>query len=312
MKNSNTPGQASFALKEAGCEASFLHGGPYWHLCTPGQSTELLCESEDDYRFSVTVSAIAAAETGVRIITFQVMSNHLHFIMEADEGQCMFFFDSLKRRIRRRMASVRGFVDLSGFVLKFIPVKDLSAIRNEIAYVNRNGYLADSRYTPFSYPWGAGYLYFNPAASTDAAIPFRDMTIRDTLQLCRSRVPVLPETYLVGNHMILPQSFCAIKKGESFFRDAHHYFSAVSKNYEAYSEIAKRLGDDVFLNDDEMFATMTLLCRKNFNESRATMLPIRDKLELARQMRREYNASEGQIQRMLRLDRSIVAELFGR
>ena len=112
--------------------------------------------------------------------------------------------------------------------------------------------------------------------------------------------------------MILPQSFCDVRRGESFFRDAHHYFYAVSKNYEAYSEIARRLGDEVFLNDDEMFATLTLLCRKNYNESRATMLPIRDKLELARQMRRDYNASEGQIQRMLRLDRSTVAELFGR
>ena len=312
MKNSNTPGQSTFALKESGCEASFLHGGPYWHLCTPGHSTELLCESEDDYRFFVTASAIAAAETGVRIITFQIMSNHLHYILEAADSHCRLFFDSLRRRIHRRLASVRDFVDLSAFVHKLIPIEDLPAMRSEIAYVNRNGYLADSRYTPFSYPWGAGYLYYNPAAAYDAAIPFRDMTTRATLQLCRSRIPVLPEAYLVGNQMILPQSFCAVKRGESFFRDAHHYFAAVSKNHEAYSEIAKRLGDDVFLSDDEMFATLTMICRKNYNESRATMLPVRDKLELARQMRRDYNASEGQIQRMLRLDRSVVAELFGR
>lgn len=35
------------------------------------------------------------------------------------------------------------------------------------------------------------------------------------------------------------------------FRDAHQYFNLLSKNYEAYSEEARRLGDIVVLTDEE-------------------------------------------------------------
>ena len=85
----------------------------------------------------------------------------------------------------------------------------------------------------------------------------------------------------------------------------------VSKNYEAYSEVAKRLGDDIFLDDEDMFAVLLNVCRKQYNDCKPTMLPQRDKLQVAKQLKREYNASDGQIQRMLKLDRSVVEELFG-
>ncbi len=116
---------------------------------------------------------------------------------------------------------------------------------------------------------------------------------------------------MVKDGWILPQSFCVTKYGERLFRDAHQYFSIVSKNYEAYSEIAKRLGDDVFLTDDEMFAAISLLAKKKYGDGRVTLLPNNSKIELAKTMRSDYNASESQIQRMLRLDRRIVSELFG-
>ena len=34
---------------------------------------------------------------------------------------------------------------------------------------------------------------------------------------------------------VVPYSYCDIKFGMSLFRDAHHYFSMVSKNIESYS-----------------------------------------------------------------------------
>ena len=37
---------------------------------------------------------------------------------------------------------------------------------------------------------------------------------------------------------VVPYSYCDIKFGMSLFRDAHHYFSMVSKNIESYSEVA--------------------------------------------------------------------------
>jgi hypothetical protein len=60
-----------------------------------------------------------------------------------------------------------------------------------------------------------------------------------------------------------------------------------------------------------MFAVLLNMCRREYNDSKPTLLPQRDKLQVAKQLKREYNASDGQIQRMLKLDRSVVEELFG-
>jgi len=71
------------------------------------------------------------------------------------------------------------------------------------------------------------------------------------------------------------------------------------------------LGDTIFLTDDEMLAAISLLAKKKYGDGRIKFLPNNSKIELAKTMRSDYNASEGQIQRMLRLDRGVVSELFG-
>ena len=311
MKAFSSNGLLSPSQQEQTCELTFLNGGPFWHICTDGKSMEIICETEDDYKFAVTVIGITAALTGVRILTFQVMSNHIHVIAEGMESMCKEFFAEIKRRLRRYRNSHGRFASFEKFEASYIPIDNLRSLRYEIAYANRNGYLANPSFTPFSYPWGSGFLYFNPHAFSSSAKPFNALTRDEKLKLCRSRVPDLPSGYCVDDGMILPQSFCAIKYGESLFRDAHQYFSIVSKNYEAYSEIAKRLGEDVFLTDDEMFAALSLLAKKKFGDGRVTLLPNNSKIDLAKTMRSDYNASEGQIQRMLRLDRGTVSELFG-
>ena len=293
------------------CEQRFLNGGPFWHICSNGQLMEIIFKSEEDYKFAVNAIAISAAITGVRVIAFQVMSNHLHAVAEGERPRCEAFFEESKRRIRRYTVSQGRYVNYDAFEAKCLPIDNLGALRTEICYVHRTGFLVNSAYTPFSYPWGSGYVYFNASPHSKVARKYSELPKRDKLLLSRSRQMDLPDWYMVDDGMILPESFCSIKYGEGFFRNAQHYFNYVSKRFEAYSEVAKRLGDSVFLTDDELFSVSCFLGKKMFGERAPSMLPPASKIELAKCLRRDYNASEGQIQRMLRLDRSVVRELFG-
>ena len=301
-----------FSQKEQACGYTFNNNGPFFHLCTPGKYTELLCETDEDYKFLVTLIAIAASCAGVTVITFAVMSNHLHVLLAGPEHACRAFFDLIKKKLKRYCSSKQRYVNLSGFECKLIPVESLRQIRIEIAYIHRNAYLASDRYLPFSYPWSAGYLFFNPMVRNKDGVPYNSLAQREKREVCRGRALELPEQFIIRDGMILPDSFCAVRFAEALFRDAHQYFSMISKNYEAYSEVAKALGDDVFLNDEEMFVVLQLQCRKQFGtESRPAMLPQKDKLALAGWMKQNYNASIGQMQRMLRLDKTALEEMFG-
>lgn len=256
--------------------------------------------------------AILAPTHYVRILAFEVMSNHIHFILCGNREDCLAFFAALKRKLKRYFSGKGRYVRLTDFDANVIPIDNLNSLRKEIAYVHRNGFLVYPGVTPFSYPWGSGILYFNQIPRPELFPKYSTLSEMQKRAVCRGRAAELPVQYRVDGDLILPQTYCDYELGMSLFRDAQHYFSILSKNYEAYSEIAKRLGDSIFLTDDEMFAALRIISKKQFDESRPSMLPNASKLELARIMRKDYNASEGQIQRMLRLDPGVVRELFGK
>lgn len=310
MKTSSI--KLTFSQKESICENTFMANGPFWHLCTPGQLTEIICETDADYAFCCSMIGIAAAVCGVRVISFEVMSNHIHVILAGPESSCNAFFQYYKEKLQRYYSQSGRFKNWNAFTHQLIPITSLEMLRIEIVYVNRNGYVVSEMHTPFSYPWGSSNLYFNPMAEQIPGTYFQSLTYREKRVVCGGRIIELPANYEVEGAYLLPRSFCLYKLGEAMFRDAHQYFSAISKNVESYAEIAKRLGDTVFLTDDEMFSTLQHICRKEYNDARPTMLPNEARVEVAKRMKRDYNASAGQIQRMLRLSPSVIAELFGK
>ena len=94
------------------------------------------------------------------------------------------------------------------------------------------------------------------------------------------------------------------------FRDSHHYFSLLSKNVESFSSIARRLGDRVVVTDEEMYNLLTRIAQRDYKLNQVSLLPPQEKIRLAKMMHFEYNATNSQIQRLLKLDISVVNELF--
>ena len=46
---------------EAYCESQFIHGGPYWHIYTPGLETPVLFGLKEDYVFAMNLICQAAS-----------------------------------------------------------------------------------------------------------------------------------------------------------------------------------------------------------------------------------------------------------
>jgi hypothetical protein len=298
----------SFSRREDHLEYLFHAKGPFWHLCTPGTNQEILFNQDEDYRFGVSSCALSL-EGDVRVLALAVMSNHLHDILAGTEEACLRYFDRRRKILRTYLSTGDKRPDLSGFICKLLPIEDLKALRAEIVYVNRNGYVACPEHTPFSYPWSSGMYYFNPAAwgggTSYANLPYRTKRL-----VTHSRICELPARYQVKDGALHIPSFASIKEGEDFFQDAHQYFNLLSRGREAYSEVAKRLGDEVFLTDNELFDAVCTLCRTRFDIAKPPQLGAEDKIQVALQMKQSWHASNGQIRRILKLDDRVVKELF--
>ena len=301
----------SFSEKERICERTFEENGPFWHLYTDGtQMQDIFCNKADFKTGMWALAGAAHQQKDVRIMTFQLMNNHLHQIFAGRKDGGIKMFGIFETRLRRSLVKNGRAIDWGHFKMDILPIEDLKALRNEIIYVNRNAFVANAAYTPDSYPWGGGCAYFNAWTDHLRTSRMGDLKVATQRELLHMR-DVAPFTELREIDMMpfIP-SFCDIRLGESMFRDARSYFNSLTRNAEAFSQIASRLKDSVFLTDEELFAVMSSYINKEYSVKSAAMLNGEQKISVARHLHFGYNASNQQLRRLLRLDLAILEELF--
>jgi hypothetical protein len=301
----------SFSEKERICENIFINNGPYWHLYTDGTKMQNIFCCEEDFKTGAWCLATALhRHKSVRSLTFELMTNHIHLIMAGEKDECIMVFDTFEARLRQAFTKAARIIDWSNFKMDIMPINDIQALRNEIIYANRNAFVANPSYTPDSYPWGGGCAYFNPWLKHLKTTPLENMKVNIQRALLHTR-DISPFSGLVevGGMPFIP-SFCDIQLGESMFRDARSYFNSLTRNAEAFSQIASRLKDAIFLTDDELYSVITSHINKEYSVKTPTLLSAQQKIDTARHMHFGYNATNQQLRRMLRMDLSILEELF--
>ena len=292
----------TFKEKEEYCKATFRSGEPYWHAYTSGKESPLIFSQEEDFMFVMNLIAQAVALfPEVRIIAFEVMNNHFHFVVSSEEKAVLAFWEFISKRL------ARVFPLKKGLKVTLKPIGDLVALRNNIVYTNRNGYVASPAHTPFSYPWGTGRYYFLDWPRGKA---LAQIFVDDRRKLFRCRTPMLPGEWEVVGGYVAPWSYCSVKFGMAMFRDAHHYFVMISKNVEAYADLAVELDDGEFLTDTELFARLSVLVRSDYDVSSIKDLTKPQRFDLARKLRYEFRSSNGQIRRVLGLSQYEIDSIF--
>ena len=299
-----------FGEKETICERVFEANGPFWHLYTDGSVMEDIFADEEQMREGMIQLAVCATLCGkAEIITFELMHNHAHLILRGAMEDCMNLFEMFKRRLRRWAIRAGRCVDWNSFNAQIIRIETLKDLRYEIIYVNRNAYVANRKYTPFSYPWGGGWAYFSPVIDLLPVVSVTELGARKVRDLTHYRcVEEIASLKFVGDVPFIP-SFCRVDIGQSVFQDARSYFHSLTRNSEAFSQIASRLKDSVFLTDDEMFMIAARYAETTYAQ-KLLMLTPDQKLDLARKLHFEYNATNQQLRRILKLDIPILNELF--
>lgn len=301
----------TFAEKERTCEIVFEKSGPFWHLYTDGRGMEDFLCTEEDFKIAMTALAVAAVMfKKVRIITFELMSNHIHMILNGESEHCLELFEKFKARLRRILKASGRIIDWKAFNADILPIENLNALRNEIIYVNRNAFVANPQFTPFSYPWGGGCAYFSPCFNLLPAISIQELGFNKAREMTHFREIRLIEDLKFFENIVFIPSFCRTDIGENMFRDARSYFNSLTRNAEAFSQIAQKLKDSVFLTDDEMYAVATMYAEKTFGSRQLSLLTPEQKIRISRELHFKYNASNQQIRRLLKLDIGILNELF--
>lgn len=291
--------------REPLCQAAFDKMGEVYHLWTP-ENFELIFRSDEDFKIGMGIMGICAKlSPDVKILTFELMSNHIHIAAAASESNLREMFELFKKILSRNIST-----DWSLFQPGIRLLSSLGQVRNVIVYDNRNGYLVNRDYSPYTYPWGANRYYFNPDARKLALANTKKMNYGERRNLVSSHIADEVKDLLIYEGYALPLSFCDIDRAETLFRDQSHYFELLSRSIENSKEIAKEIGESVFYTDGELFAAISKISREKYDNPQPSTLPVASKLELAATMRYDYKAGEKQICRMLKLDPTVLRSVI--
>lgn len=301
----------SFSEKERICENEFMTNGPFWHIYTDGTRMQnIFCTKEE---FEIGLWMLASTRCmcpKVRLATFELMENHGHLILCGQKENCIEFFEIFFSRLRRTLSRIGRIINWDNFQMGILPINSLQDLRNEIIYTNRNAFVANGNYTPDSYPWGGGCAFFNGWIDEIPTVLMSSLPINKQRRYLHTKdVAPFKDLHVIGNRPFIP-SFCDIKLAERMFRDPRSYFYSLTRNAEAFSQIANRLGDRIFLTDEELYSVMTTHTVQEYGQNKPSQLTPQQRLDVARYLRLNYNATNQQLRRILRIDISILSELF--
>ena len=292
-------------------ERLFREKGPFFHLHTEPLKTGVVFMNDKERAIALVYVAIAARMVGVEVVAYALMSNHFHFILRGQEARCKDFFAQFSSMLALYFSrhGRRGVLNPVGEPTP-TPITSLKQLRDEIAYVIRNPFVVRKDVNLFAYPWCSGFLYFNPMLSLLDQRPADTLTLRGRRILTHSRNLVLPKGLTLVGGQVFPGSFVDYHLVESMFTDCRQFLFWVFKNVESQVETALRFGERPSLTDDEVISVTFRLCKEDFGVKGISLLTERQKYDLAKRLKYDYYASNGQIARSTGLQPSIVDGLF--
>lgn len=281
----------------------------YYHLCTD-EGHPVIFFTRKEYEDAIGIIALCSKLfPSIRIITFELMDNHIHMLIKGNLVAIKEFFELFKKYLSRYFRENGTPRNLSRFNAEYLFVDTDDYLKCVVAYVNRNGSVCYHNVTVFGYEWGANRYFFNPESKIRYEFCRKPMTMAHRQQLMHSRKFDHVEGLYTVDGYVSPMSFCDIEKGEMIFQSARQYMYYIARNIEGSKEIAKRIGEKIYYDDYDLITVIQKISYDKFNTAPQVLTSLQ-KMEMAKTLYYEYNANLKQLSRLLKLDKSVIQSII--
>ena len=280
----------------------------YFLVSTEHLQDKLWFRDNEDFKAGMNFVALCSTMTGVRILAFILMSNHIHLVVEGSPEQVRHLINQLKRQFSRYLSYRYGLKETlrrNNVDIRILPEEDES-LERAIAYVIMNCVAANICYHPAVYPWGSGAWYFNAMAVKGT--PMGLLSRRARQRLIHSKHS-LPCDFIVGEDgYILPCSYIPTGFVEALFKTPKrfNYFLANS------SKARMRLAEEAMpsFRDQSILAASQDLCQSLFRCNGLQELDGEQTKQLIQELRRRFSADAAQLARVTGLTYSETVNML--
>lgn len=269
-----------------------------WLLSTAHLKNHLWFLDEDDFKTGMNLVAITTTKVPVRVLSFSLMSNHVHFILSGRREAADAFINYFKRAYSRYMHNKYGlkeFLRENEVDIRPIQQEGESAER-AIAYVHMNCVAANICAHPAEYEWSSAACPFRVRKSQ--GIHLDQLSERERIRLFHSKVR-LPEEWLLGKESyILPECYVDYQFVERIFRTPKRMNYFLNNSSKARMRVETSETALPSFKDQVIISALGDLLRTLFHKNLLEELSDDEMTEYFRQIRFRFSADISQIARV--------------
>lgn len=274
----------------------------YWHICTEGLTREIIFWSEEDFIFGMNGVPVYSVHFDVKIMTFCLMDNHVHFITHGSETGCRSFIRNYKKRL-----SCLTDLRTAGTFLK--QIDDTDYLLKAIGYVLRNPVGAGLKVLPTTYPWGSGPLYFNDARKVFGT-PASAISTTQRQKLIRSHLTLPEGCIITPEGMVDPGGYVDYHTVEKLFGHPGKFLYHISRRDDMEMELTGNILRKISYTDVELLASVNDICMQEFQRNDPAGLSIENRFRLAGILRKRYGLGPKQLGRLTNVNPDILREML--
>ncbi|MBQ6878724.1 MAG: transposase [Bacteroidales bacterium] len=294
-------------------ELKDLFSGNCYHVCTNGQETPTIIMDKEDFKVAHNYLALAGWKTGIEILAFVIMSNHVHIIIICkDRNQAVRYIRSFKKLYSMYLSMKYDMSEaLRGIEDSISLIDSISYFRNCVAYILRNALCARICKRIEDYPWSSYPCYFNMLAHEDAG-SISDLGIRERRMVLKTRMDLSECPYLVNSEgMIEAKSFVRYDIVEKAFVNSGKFFLAsLGTCNDAKMEYEMTCKPLVRVNDKELAEVIEALTEKRFEGKKISGLTQSQKCSIIKNIYFNNKTTIPQLSRILGLSKGLIKQIL--
>lgn len=312
----------------------------YWLVTTEHLEDRILFKDLEDFIVGMNYVAVNTFKTGVHVLAFVLMSNHLHFVLLCGKEHADAFIDRFKTTYSRYLWKKYGNREhMRRLKVDYREIEGEDALEWAIAYIQMNPVAANICVSPFDYPWGTGNSFFRAARwgkpnsildkqsdvrrlrgdgvafggiSLERGRPVGTFSDRERLRLLHSRTEVPGEWLLCETGFILPGSYVRKDIVESTYRTPRRMQYFLLNSSKAKQRIETGENNMPAFRDQIILSAMPDLCQSLFRRRSVEELNEEQMIELLRQLRFRFSAGANQLARATGLSYEVAAKYLDR
>lgn len=288
-----------------------MRGKHFWLVTTEHLKNDLLFKDDEDFKCGMNCVAVASVAAEVNVLSFILMSNHTHFVLECTQQSGSEFIIRFKNNYSRYYSQKYSHPEIlrrTAVQMQELNLNDESFER-AVAYVQMNSVAANLCMEPSKYPWGTGSTFFS-MTPIKGGYSVGDLSARARIKLLHSKVE-LPNSFIVNeNGYIDPSSYVKKDIVESIFKSPKRMNFFLFKSSKAQRVITGDGGRATSFRDSLICASISDICTSRFHKSGIDELDEVEKVDLIWQLHRRFSSSANQISRVTGIEYAYVSKIL--